>query len=111
MRPRRPSSRPAPTVRDDPRRVLKARLPADSAPRQSYSEGIKRTLAALEGLEAAPGEGEGDARRGAIVSPAAMVGALTLARATAGDPLSTEILDQVHSALSAGRPAAERPAS
>ena len=43
----------------------------------------------------------GEARRRAIVDLTSMVGALTLARATSGTPLSDEILDVVREALTA----------
>ncbi|WP_431946921.1 TetR/AcrR family transcriptional regulator [Actinacidiphila sp. bgisy167] len=75
------------------------RAAADSALRRSYVEGVKRFLVEFERAMDVP-DGDGEAiRRRAVFDVAAMVGALTLARATAGDPLSEEFLTAVRGIL------------
>lgn len=80
-----------------------ARAPADSPLRQSYTAGVKQTLDGLARIEPAADHDDDEARRQAIVDLATMVGALTLARGIAGDPLSAEILAAVRAALGTGR--------
>jgi TetR/AcrR family transcriptional repressor of nem operon len=75
------------------------RVPAGSPLRRAYTAGVSKTLEALAETEGRPGRGKDETRSRAIFDLAAMVGALTLARATAGDPLSDEILSVVHQAL------------
>ncbi|MFK3980640.1 TetR/AcrR family transcriptional regulator [Micromonospora sp. NPDC050397] len=75
-----------------------ARTGDESPLRRSYTEGAKAILARLEEYQDER-DGGTDSRARAIVELATMVGALTLARATAGDPLSDEILDSVRAAL------------
>jgi TetR/AcrR family transcriptional repressor of nem operon len=60
---------------------------------------VNSTLDVLAETEAEPGRGEDETRRRAIFDLAAMVGALTLARATASDQLSDEILSVVRQTL------------
>ena len=78
-----------------------ARVPAGSLLRSAYTAGVSKTVEALAETEGRPGRGKDETRSRAIFDLAAMVGALTLARATAGDPLSDEILRVVHEALTA----------
>jgi TetR/AcrR family transcriptional repressor of nem operon len=78
-----------------------ARVPAGSLLRSAYTAGVSKTVEALAETEDGPGRGKDETRSRAIFDLAAMVGALTLARATAGDPLSDEILSVVHEALTA----------
>lgn len=59
----------------------------DPALRAAYVEGVQRTLARLESIEHSS---EGHTR--ALADLIVLVGGLTLARATAGDPISEEIL-------------------
>jgi TetR/AcrR family transcriptional regulator, transcriptional repressor for nem operon len=76
-----------------------ARARADSTLRKSYTSGVEATLDGLAGVVAVEGD-DADATRGrAIEHLATMVGALTLARATKGNPLSQEILDVVRQSL------------
>jgi TetR/AcrR family transcriptional repressor of nem operon len=77
-----------------------ARVSASSPLRRSYTAGVSKMLAAIEETESGQGRGQDEVRRRAIFDLAAMVGALTLARATGGDPLSDEILSVVRAALS-----------
>ena len=68
-----------------------AREPLDKPVRQSFAAGLEKLIAALTGQladRAAP-------RQQAIVLFSALVGALNLARATNGTPLSKEIQDAV----------------
>jgi TetR/AcrR family transcriptional repressor of nem operon len=75
-----------------------ARAPADGPLRASYTRGAKKMLEQLADLDdpALPRE-ERESR--AIFTLAAMVGAMTMARATAGDPLSDSFLSTVHERL------------
>jgi TetR/AcrR family transcriptional repressor of nem operon len=77
-----------------------ARASAESPLRRSYRAGVEKTLAQLTGYEADAAD-PAEARRQAIGDLATMVGALTLARATAGDALSDEILEVVREQLEA----------
>ncbi|WP_127505655.1 TetR/AcrR family transcriptional regulator [Actinoplanes solisilvae] len=68
----------------------------DGSPlREAYRTGITTTLTKLESYY------DDDRRRNAINTLAAMVGAISLARATAGTPLSDEILETVRQTLMA----------
>lgn len=60
----------------------------DPAFRAAYTEGLQRTVARLAEIE-----GDTQDRRAAIADLIVLVGGLTLARATAGDPVSDEILE------------------
>lgn len=74
-----------------------AREPAGKPVRQAYLEGFKTLLGDLEKTVAAD---EAQARRKeALVRMAVLVGAITLARATEGDPLSEEMLAAVRENL------------
>jgi TetR/AcrR family transcriptional repressor of nem operon len=68
---------------------------ADDRVRAAYTEQVQRYTAHLEQLL----EGAKDARREAVASVAAMVGALLLARAVNDDRLSREILRDVADAV------------
>ncbi len=74
-----------------------ARASADSPLRRSYLTGVEATLNRLEDYET--GGDRAELRRRAIGDLATMVGALTLARASAGNALSDEILDVVREQL------------
>ncbi|TMR21988.1 TetR/AcrR family transcriptional regulator [Nonomuraea turkmeniaca] len=80
-----------------------ARAPAGSPLRKSYVAGVEGVVERLAEYDGAPEQGDAEARRRAIVDLAAMVGALTLARATEQSALSGEILQVVHDAV-AGQP-------
>jgi TetR/AcrR family transcriptional regulator, transcriptional repressor for nem operon len=71
-----------------------AREPIASPLRSSYTAEIKKVI---EEFESAIGEGA--SREQAIVMLAALVGALTISRATKGDPLSDDTLTAVRSLL------------
>jgi TetR/AcrR family transcriptional repressor of nem operon len=62
-----------------------------------YLEGARALLARL--YQVGEASEEGARRQAALVEMATLVGALTLARATAGDPLSEDILDACRAAL------------
>jgi TetR/AcrR family transcriptional repressor of nem operon len=87
----------SPRHRDDPGRgCVFAALAADaarngSAVRGAFAEGLTRLVDIL--AEAIPGRSKAARRRKAIAAMTAMVGALSLARAAEGSPLSDEILD------------------
>ncbi|WP_066732714.1 TetR/AcrR family transcriptional regulator [Cupriavidus sp. D384] len=65
-----------------------AREPAGKPVRGAYLDGIKQLLCAWQQI--APDERDGD--RTALLEMATLVGAITLARATAGDAISDDIL-------------------
>jgi len=67
-----------------------AREPAQAPIRAAYAEGVEGLLRILASVEQA-GSAEAD-RRAALVDYATMVGAALLARATAGTPLSAQVL-------------------
>jgi TetR/AcrR family transcriptional repressor of nem operon len=73
-----------------------ARKPADNLLRQAVGHGVERMVDILEGLSGADGAA---ARQEALASFSTLVGALTLARATAGTALSEEILKAARSSL------------
>jgi TetR/AcrR family transcriptional repressor of nem operon len=68
-----------------------AREAANKPVRAVYLEGVKQMLASLTKLCAA--DGAADAEQSALQRMVVLVGALTLARATAGDPVSEAFLD------------------
>ncbi|HEY4279779.1 MAG TPA: TetR/AcrR family transcriptional regulator [Conexibacter sp.] len=110
----------SPTHRDSPADGCPAtafaadvtRAPAGSPVRAAYAEGVRRFVEAVEGLTAAEGD-EADAtaaRQRALVTLATLVGTLTLARATAGEPIADELLSATRAALGADGPAADAAA-
>ncbi|WP_423193582.1 TetR/AcrR family transcriptional regulator [Cupriavidus sp. H18C2] len=76
-----------------------AREPAGKPVRQAYVDGIRQLLAAWKSTAPAQPDTADAAHRTALLELATMVGAITLARATAGDALSDEILDAARAAL------------
>ena len=64
----------------------------DEATRETFAEGFGDYLDTFAGLE-------GRERDEALVRYATMVGALVISRATAGDPISEEVLDAARPAL------------
>jgi TetR/AcrR family transcriptional repressor of nem operon len=81
-----------------------ARESAAAPVRAAYVEGLESLLAILARVEQA-GDAAAD-RRAALADYAAMVGGLLLARATAGTPLSAELLDAMRERLLPAAPAA-----
>jgi len=74
-----------------------ARTPADADVRTAYLAGLNGLIDTLTHLSAEP---EALARRRqALVEMAAMVGAVTLARATQGQPIAADVLDAVRQLL------------
>jgi TetR/AcrR family transcriptional repressor of nem operon len=72
-----------------------ARSPSDSPLRAAFTEGVRTTIDRLAETSDRPGAGEPEAgtpRSDALADLALMVGAIMLARATADDPISEEIL-------------------
>ncbi|MEO5806850.1 TetR family transcriptional regulator [Devosia sp.] len=90
------------THRDDPANgcVVAAlandigRNPADTGTANAFVKGLEAAIARMAG-----DTGISTDRAGALVDYATVVGAITLARATAGTPLSEEILSTVKTAL------------
>jgi TetR/AcrR family transcriptional repressor of nem operon len=77
-----------------------ARLPADAPARASYAAGLEDMLTDLMKM------GDGQlSREQALVRLATLVGAVTLARGTAGLPLSDDVLKAVRTALAEPAPA------
>jgi TetR/AcrR family transcriptional repressor of nem operon len=74
-----------------------AREPPNSELRTQYREGVNRLLDILQSVQPAADADSG--RRRALAQFALMVGALALARATAGDSLSEEFLDSARDTL------------
>ncbi|RZT39489.1 TetR/AcrR family transcriptional regulator [Cupriavidus agavae] len=71
-----------------------AREPAGKPVREAYLDGLRQLIDTWEAINTGAGADAGpDAHRQALVQLATFVGAITLARATAGDGLSDEILD------------------
>ena len=78
-----------------------AREPAGKPVRQAYLDGIKQLLATWQATAPAPApvpvppkdHADKAAQRTPLVELATLVGAITLARATAGDAISDDILD------------------
>jgi TetR/AcrR family transcriptional regulator, transcriptional repressor for nem operon len=93
--------------RDDPGSgCANAGLAADAARsaehsplRRAYGEGFEAVVARLTEVHRSAGRDASEARQLALVYLATTVGALTLARATAGSPVSDEILDAARLAL------------
>jgi TetR/AcrR family transcriptional repressor of nem operon len=77
-----------------------ARESATSEVRARYRQGVGRLLDVLQALQATDDAGLG--RRRAMAQFSMMVGALALARATAGNALSDEFLDSAREALVSG---------
>ncbi|MNE99274.1 hypothetical protein D3C80_1979230 [compost metagenome] len=73
--------------------------PTDSALREPFMAGLNRLLEAFSQLMDSHDPAAN--RQQALVQYSLMVGALTLARATRGDPLSEEILEAAQSFLTA----------
>jgi TetR/AcrR family transcriptional repressor of nem operon len=74
-----------------------ARAPADTGVREAYLSGVNGLIDTLTALSPAPEAGA--RRRQALAEMAAMVGAVTLARATQGQPIADEILAAVRHLL------------
>lgn len=74
-----------------------AREPAGKPVREAYTEGLKDLVATL--ADTAPQDDPVARRQTALVQMSTLVGAMMLARATAGDPLSDEILAAVRREL------------
>jgi TetR/AcrR family transcriptional regulator, transcriptional repressor for nem operon len=74
-----------------------AREPADAPIRAAYLEGLDGLVGILAEVEDGPDAAA--RRRAALADYALMTGALLLARATAGTPLSAELLDAAHARL------------
>lgn len=70
-----------------------SREPAGKPVRGAFLDGIKQLLAAWERASLDPAVDADVAHRTALLEMATLVGAVTLARATAGDALSDDILD------------------
>lgn len=70
-----------------------AREPADKPVRRAYLEGLKALIETWQST--APGID----RQAALMDLATLVGAITLARATTGDPLSDDILDAARAGM------------
>lgn len=79
-----------------------AREPAEAPIRAAYHEGVEKLLAVLASISHS-GDEAAD-RREALVQFSTMVGALMLARATNGTPLSNEILAAAKKSLAAAPP-------
>jgi len=84
-----------------------AREPAGKPVRAAFADGIRRQVDTLAGLQDAASPG--DARRRALAQYAAMVGALVLARATRGEPISDEFLAAARDSLLGGAAATPTP--
>ncbi|MGS2647638.1 TetR family transcriptional regulator [Streptosporangium sp. LJ11] len=76
-----------------------ARAGSGSPLRVSYTTGLRNTIELLAELQDPQVADDGTARERAIVCLATMVGAMTLARAAADDPVSDEILQVVQDTL------------
>lgn len=88
---------PAPAFAADVARVSK-----DAPLRAAYVDGIKQLLEVLDSCDSRGGrhaDMRHAERRQALVDFSTMVGAMILARATAGDPLSDAFLDSAREAL------------
>jgi TetR/AcrR family transcriptional repressor of nem operon len=89
--------------RDDPGRGCAfAALGNDAARsgkivRNAFAEGLEPLIDIL--AQSIPGKSKAARRRKAVAAMATLVGALTLARAVEGTPLSDEVLDAAHSEL------------
>jgi TetR/AcrR family transcriptional regulator, transcriptional repressor for nem operon len=86
-----------------------SRCDPDTAPRDAFLAGMQavlhelldRTSATDDGDDTRDGAGDGVGRSRTLADLATLVGAVLLARATAGDPLSDEILDAARHRLTA----------
>lgn len=76
-----------------------ARSAEQSPLRQAYCEGFEAVVARLTEVHRSPNRDESEARQLALVYLATTVGALTLARATAGTAVSDEVLDAARRSL------------
>jgi TetR/AcrR family transcriptional repressor of nem operon len=76
------------------------RAAADSPVRDAYADGVSAFADAIRTLQGT-GEDDDAGRQQALTTLATMVGALTLARATKGNPVSDELLDAARHALGA----------
>lgn len=74
-----------------------ARAPAEAPVREAYREGIEALIGILSGLE--PEQAAASARRTALAEFSQLMGALLLARATAGHALSDEFLGAAQAQL------------
>jgi TetR/AcrR family transcriptional repressor of nem operon len=93
-----------------------AREPAQAPIRVAYLKGLDDLVSILATVEPRVGTdtGNGAGRRAALADYATMVGALMLARATEGEPLSAQILEAVRERLlpvAASVPASPAPAT
>lgn len=79
-----------------------ARAPAGAPVRRAYLDGVKALLDQLASLSAAPDPA--GRRAAALLQLSALVGALVLARATGGDPLSDDVLRAVRGFLCGKQP-------
>jgi TetR/AcrR family transcriptional regulator, transcriptional repressor for nem operon len=86
-----------------------ARESASSEVRARYREGVNRLLDVLQSVE--PTDDAGTGRQRAMAQFSMMVGALALARATAGNSLSDEFLDSAREALLGEAESNRRPVS
>ena len=80
---------------------------AGSGLREPFMAGLNRLLDAFGKLM--DGDDPAESRQQALVQYSLMVGALTLARATRGEPLSDEILEAAQRFLTAEKPEAPSP--
>ena len=74
-----------------------ARTPADAAVRVTFAEGVGDLVRILQSVDDSGDAGA--ARQAALADYAMMVGALLMARATAGQTISEELLDAARSRL------------
>ena len=65
--------------------------------RAAFIEGVRTFASDLEALE--PGEAGPERRAAALATLSTIVGALTLARATKGDPISEDLIEAARAAL------------
>ncbi|WP_425826174.1 TetR family transcriptional regulator [Streptomyces fractus] len=79
-----------------------ARGAGDAEARRTYAEGVTAFADLLAGADGGEGGGEGDGRADGLAQLSTLVGALVLARATKGSPVSEEILAAANKALTAG---------
>jgi len=85
-----------------------AREAADKPVRKTFRKGLERLIAALAEVE--PARGADGARVQALSELATLVGAMVLARATLGHPLSDEIMDAARQSLLTRASSARRTA-
>lgn len=75
-----------------------AREEADKPVRQAFNQGLERLVELLSAVQSSS-EDSNRCRENAVVQISSMVGALVLARATQGDPISDEFLKTVRTRL------------